>query len=366
MRSPFLPQGWRAILVACALAGGPGTAAHAGILDPPASVGVLLFGNYTGTSRAVEAVMPRIYEELDARGVGYVSHSDLRPVLRKHRIRAGTGIGTEDARAIRQETETSHLLLGSFDIFQSEGNPEIGVSARILEIESMRIVAGHSEAATGEDFAGLFGIGRVTSVDELARRVVTELFEELERSMAEEAGGDVGARSSRSLAVVTFDNVSDTMHAGDAVSTMLISELLHEGFAVVEPGMVNALFLKHRRVWRGGIDYPNLAQLTEAFGVDFVVTGDVETFRTARNTTDAIGPSLSIGARVLSAPDGRLLMSFDDYRTGGDSEKLFQIGRYHSLGRLVRHTVQELVRKIEKSTRPDTSRNPTPSRQGSG
>jgi cell division septation protein DedD/TolB-like protein len=355
MRAPTIPWDRRVqvLVVAVAMGGAPLPAADAGgglgQLDrEEAKLGVLLFPNLTGTSRAVETIMPHIYEELDSRGVVYTDHATLRPTLRKHRIRFGGGIGAEDARYIQSEAGVTYLLLGSLDMFKTEDNPEVAVSVRLLEIERMSVFAGASAAATGEDFAGLFGVGRVTSVEELAGRVVARVFEHLDEVVAEIERNRERRGGRPKVAVVSLDDMSGTAHAGDIMSSILVSELVRAGFSVVEPGMVTEVFRKNRRVFRGGIDYPTLRRLREDLKIDFLLTGEVETFRAAVGAIEHARPSLAFGARLIAGRDGRLLMTFDESRNGDDSETVFRLGRFHSLGRLAQDSARKLVREVEK------------------
>jgi hypothetical protein len=310
-------------------------------------VAVLLFSNYTGTSIAVDAVMPRVYDELDARRADYRTHDELRPVLRAHRIRAASGIGPEDARTLREETGAGLLLLGTLDILEPDGILEAGVSARIVEIEGMRVIAAESAAATGEDFAGLFGVGRVVSVDELAARVVRELFEGLDRSFARTAAPDSGAPR---VAIVPLDDKSDRGHAGDAFSSILASELLRGGFDVVEPGIVHGLGLESGSMRWGEVDHPTLERFAEVLDADFVVTGEVAEFQPARGEVEHAAPSLALGARLVDARARRLVLSWDDARGGRDGEHVLGLGRVWSLGRLARDAAARFVSRIARET----------------
>jgi hypothetical protein len=132
------------------------------------------------------------------------------------------------------------------------------------------------------------------------------------------------------------------------VSSILASELVHRGFDVVEPGLVRGLFLESRTVLRGEINLPILEQLVDAFEVDFVVTGEVETFQTARGAIEQATPSVDFGARLVDARDQRLVLTFDESRGGRDGELVLGVGRTYSLGRLVRGTLSSFVREIER------------------
>ncbi|GJM43847.1 MAG: hypothetical protein DHS20C21_06890 [Gemmatimonadota bacterium] len=326
------------------------SSADAGVAQggPAARTAVLLFSNFSGTSRAPATVMPLVYRELEARGVPHLSHITLRPILRQHRIRTVRGITGPEANLLREGSQVELLLLGSCDVFLDAENPEVAISARLVDTETMRVVSAQSVAATGEDDAGLFSVGRITSLDELAGRVVARLVDDLELSF-QRPQRDPSEAPLPTVAIVPLDNTSKARGAGEVVSSQLLSELLTRGFEVIEPGRVNDLFLRNGRVLRGGVDREMLARMSEAFGMDFVVTGEVETFRVGRGELETAAPSFAFGARLIAA-DGTLRMSHDEARDGRDSEHLFGLGRRRSLGELSRDSLKRLVRRIVEET----------------
>ena len=101
---------------------------------------ILPVANYSEVGAAHTELVPRLHESFDRIGVSYMTSEELRPLLRKHRIRSQGWIGMEDARILRRETLARYLLLGSWDIFRTEVNPEIGLSLRVLDLENMTLV----------------------------------------------------------------------------------------------------------------------------------------------------------------------------------------------------------------------------------
>lgn len=358
---------WRriAFAVACTFGGfsGPAPGAVGAESPPPAEspwriwsevspIAVLLFSNYTGTSQAIETVMPLVYRELDLRGARYRSHAELRPVLRQNRIRSLGGLTEEDARILQRETGAGLLVLGTIEIFETDEILEVGISARLVAIDEMKIIAAASAAATNEEFAGLFGIGKMTEPAELAERVVEQLFDGLERFLAPVSGPR--PRPAR-VAVVPFDDFSERGFAGDIVAGILTTALVSRGYDVVESGVMRGVALEHRSVLRGGVGHPMLDLLHE-LGADFVVTGEVAEFRPARGAADFAVPTLDFGARLVDVRERRLVLTFDRTRNGRDGEFMLEIGRVFSVGRLARRELEELAREIEHQVPHDFAR----------
>jgi hypothetical protein len=217
---------------------------------------------------------------------------------------------------------------------------------RLIDVEQMRIIAAVSVAATGEDFAGLFGIGRLSVAEEVAERLIEKLFEQLSRDLDSASRRQPAVKDSHRLAVVPFDNTTDTRYAGEVVSAMLISGLVKDGFEVLEPGLVEEVMLGDQVVLRGEIHLPLLRKLAAEHQLDFVVTGRVEGFSPQRGLVQETHPEIEFGARQLDASTGKILTTYDASTTGADSETILGLGRCHSLGQLVARSLKGLRKTI--------------------
>jgi hypothetical protein len=314
------------------------------------TVGVLPFANYTGTSHAVTTIVPLIYRELYQHGIDYITSDSLRPTLRQHRIRSVGKIGGDDARSIKESTGATILLTGSLDVYREEGNPDVAISLRFIDIEQMKVMAALSIAATGEDFAGLFGVGRLSSAEEVAERIVKRIFEQLRKSMDKAAHRPQDEKARHRLAVVTFDNTTDTRYAGEIVSGILLSGLVQDGFEVLEPGLVYEMMLHDQVVLRGEIRLQLLRKLADRYDLDFLITGRVEGFSPQRGSVEETHPEFEFGARQLDASTGKVLATYDGSTTGADSETILGLGRCHSLGELVARSLKGLRETIRKES----------------
>jgi len=314
------------------------------------TVAVLPFANYTGTSHAVTTIVPMIYKELSQSGIDYITSTDLRPTLRQYRIRSVGKIGSADAHSIRESTGATVLLAGSFDVYREEGNPDVAISLRLIDVEHMKIMAAVSIAATGEDFAGLFGVGRLSSAEKVAQRLVEKLFKQLRKDLEMASRRHQDEKAGHRLAVVTFDNITDTRYAGEIVSGILVSGLVQDGFEVLEPGLVDELMLRDQIVLRGEIRLQLLRELADQYNLDFLITGRVEGFSPQRGSVEETHPEFEFGARQLDASTGKILATYDGNTSGADSETILGLGRCHSLGELVARSFKGLRKTIRKES----------------
>jgi len=60
-------------------------------------------------------------------------------------------------------------------------------------------------------------------------------------------------------------------------------------------------------------------------------------------------PEIAMSVRLLDARSGKLLASFEEVARGDDGEKIFGLGRVHSLGKLAEGSMERLVDRIDEA-----------------
>ncbi len=308
--------------------------------------------NYSEKSEAHILLSPRLHENLDRLGITYLTSDALRPLLREHRIRSRGWAGLEGARILYRETLARYLILGSWDVFRTEVNPEIGLSLRILDLEYMTLVSAVSVGLTGADFTGALGLGQITSIEELADLAMRRAVDALLPLPAYETPR-LSYRGCFQMALIPFDNYSNTPNAGEIVTNIVLSRLMSQGYFVVEPGFVRELGLTLEVVNRGGVDYDSARSILASFGACRVVTGSVGKFDIARGKPTQSVPRIALGIRVMSPEDGNLYMMEELQGEGDDGEGMFQSGRIHALVPLVNNVLQDFVDKVVANNRED-------------
>lgn len=302
---------------------------------------LLSFTNHTDEQTAPDTIRSMVRRGIQARGIHCVPDSVLRPILRKYRIRvAGLGVGPENARRIGSEAEAGSLVLGSVDIWRGGDDPEVGISLRIVRIRDMRIVGAASVGAMGSDFTRVFGFGRVGRIEDLASRVVRKALEDLDGSTTPDpAEGRAGGKPR--VALVTFDNLSTESHGGEIVTSILLSRMVQAGYDVLEPGVMNEIFLRSGENPRGEIDYALMRTLVDSTGERIFVTGAAQTLAP---TTGSEGvPRFEFGARGIDGRSGRILFALERTADGRDSQTLLRLGRIRSLTRLVVRAIEPVI-----------------------
>ncbi len=313
---------------------------------PSATIAVLPFANYSGNADAQQVGDSLILRFLNEQGWTVIPRDSLRQILRKHRIRAKNGISAEQVAVISAELSVDCLLIGSFDIYDDKEIPETAVSFRIIDCENQRLIAAASSAASGEDYAGLFGMGRITSIIDLNRKVITRAFADLNPTRIMSLKADPDILSAKRIAVVPFDNFSPDRNAGDIISSILISELIRAGWDVILPGDIFQLSRSQNRVTRGEIDLDLMRGLAEKLKADYVITGSVFDFASGTAGVDGSTPKIELNGRLIDSRTGRILSIAEIGSRGTDSELLFRSGTCYSLGKLAQKNIRNLRKKI--------------------
>jgi len=280
-------------------------------------VGVIPFANFTGSNEAADSVLPLINKRLAARNVELIPRDSLRNIMRARRIRMTGAIDARSAQQLRETLGVDLLLTGSIDFYSTLENPEVGLSLRIYDCVRQRLVWTISVAASGEDYAGWFGIGRITSAPVLANRVVDKIFDQF--PLGEDGTisnlsltvtinpTDSVRRAFTRIAIVTFDNLTEQQRSGDIVSVLLLSELWRQGYTVVEPGEVAATLAELRSLPRGKISTEEISRLREKLQVDLIVTGTIYRFVPGTGRSSESPPQVEMGLRLINATDGKVL-----------------------------------------------------------
>jgi hypothetical protein len=279
-----------------------------------------------------------------------IAAADIERELRKYRIRSTATIGQNDAAKLAGAMGIDYFMLGSIDIFMAGAVPEAAISMRAVDPGDMSVIWAVSVAANGHDYVKMLGLGRVSSMEELAQRLVKEALFNLESGLNLQAADRQANQSKPRHALVIFDNLSDNKFAGDIITMIAISDLAANKIRILEPGAALELFRQNGEFPRGEIDKNLLRQLYDKFGVARVITGSVDLLRTSNEGGEAT-PEVELGGRYLDAATGKVLAASEVDRRGTDSETLFKLGITYSLGRLARdatHTFLEKLHVFEK------------------
>lgn len=180
-----------AVLAAASLAacsgGGPrvfrGEAPAGGTL----TIAALPLANLTNRPEAARVVLEQLIVELLRRpDVSLVPPGAVEQALTELRIRDPGALTLEQTRVLGQKLSATVLLVGTVSDYRQETDggralPVVSVNLRAVETEEGRVVWASLHTRSGSDSESIFGIGRVTSLPDLASTVVREMVATLPR-----------------------------------------------------------------------------------------------------------------------------------------------------------------------------------------
>lgn len=363
MRTALSPYATRhtpyAFVAAAALCMVAGAAASEGATR----IAILPFQNVSGHVQAPAFIMPLLAAVLEERGYDVVGGDPLESFLAERRIRATSLLNREQLAAVGREFGASLVLVGSIDLFvDSPGNPQWGLSGRILETASGRIVWADAAGFSGDDFTGFLGLGTITSPEVLAVETVQAVFRNLSpgASMAEAARSAPPRsrkllrrvfRSSRletdpprRIAVLPFVNGTERRGAALIVDDLMLVGLFRVGrFELEDAGEIHQALQSLGFAPFGGIDLQSLHAIGEKSGVDGVILGRVEEYNEGLRPGTSTSPSIALDARMLDVKTGEILWMGYHEAWGEDSQIVLEFGKIKSMVPLGMKVILELV-----------------------
>ncbi len=327
--------------VSCGLLALPSAAADGPIaLLPPA--------NLSGTAAPLDRVEAVLGEAVCRSGLERLDPGLLEGFMARHRVRWTGGLGSDTARALREETGAAAALVSSLDLYIESEPPAVALTARLVSAEDdPRIVWMDGEAAAGDEAPGLLGLGLVSDAGVLLERAATALADSLERALRatepppaprargahrpkrlyRAPGGLAWQKRIPRVAVLPFLDRTGRRHAGELVSLGLVRWLASRPQArVIEPGVVRSALLGSMLIPGGGISLPQGDLLRVLLGADLVVSGEVLDYQD-RPGGGGGTPAVNFAVTVLDTARRQVVWSSISHASGDDGVFLFDRGR---------------------------------------
>jgi TolB-like protein len=335
------------------------------------TLALLPFENVSGNINGVRLIMPIIERSVREKGYQIVDPDKIESFLSIRRIRNTGMLSRSQLDALRQEFGVDLALVGSVDLFfESDENPQWGLSSRIVSTENAKIVWAESSGRTGGDYTKVLGLGTITSANSLAEEVTRILFQNLPRAggafpSPQGSGlrmfrlfGPPRARAgyrSKSLdsaarlrvAVLPFENVSERPGAGRILTDILTTALFQHGrFDVMDPGEVQEALIQLGIFPYGGIDNDTLAQLRRRTGVDALFLGTLYGYTEGLQREATTSPEVSLDLRLIQIETSKTLWFADGTRKGDDYRIALDFGIIRPMVSLVMKVLDEILETL--------------------
>ncbi len=140
-------------------------------------IAVLPFENLSAEEGAGEKVQKIFLVELLKNRKYYVLEpGEVEKALKELRLRATDKLSSADCQKLREKLAVDWIFLGSVLEFSlkrqgTEEIPVVSLTARILEAKSGKIIWASFASRQGDDSEFLFGIGKINSTPELAKKI---------------------------------------------------------------------------------------------------------------------------------------------------------------------------------------------------
>jgi hypothetical protein len=136
-----------------------------------------------GETRACQAVQP----------------GDVDQVFMELRIRDANGVTRDRVPEVARRLDAQWLLAGTIleygSVRTADGEvPSVGMTLRLLDARDGRTAWSAMRVITGDDHEGLFGMGRVRSLDQLSERLARTLLADFRLPSARDTSSTAGAR----------------------------------------------------------------------------------------------------------------------------------------------------------------------------
>jgi TolB-like protein len=312
--------------------------------NPSKKLVILPFENFTGMKEAVPLVMPVVTYILEQNGMDIADSQALDSFLCDKRVRS-TGYVPEDlAREIGEKFRVDHILVGSVISFSPGENPKFGIAARLINTSDGSIIWADYSSATGDDFTGILGLGKVQEMSDLVLKIVDRLFLSFSTRPP-----DKEIESTYKIAVMPFLNKSKFRNGGMiAMYLFLTGFFKNEGFVPIEFGGIRKSIVENTVRYSGELDYENIQRISESLGADVILVGTVDDYSAGSQRSSP--PEVSITARLLDARKNRVLW-FNKYRMNGKDDIIVLDWReIRSVDKVAYRVVSKLIRNIETST----------------
>jgi len=308
-------------------------------------VAIFPFENLSEDKNALASIMPVLRSRLETKGLEMLNEDALNRFLLKERIRSTGYISSDIAGKSKDNLNVSAILVGSINSFSSKENPEVGLSARLINSSDGTILWANHASATGEDFTKILGLGRILTIESLIPKVIDKLLESFSTLPPYKE-----IESTYRIAVMPFKNKSKIKDAGMLATYMFTVGLFkNKRFVPLEYGEVRRLVIDLRVRGKGELDFRNTEAISKSLGVDGIIVGTVELYKAKEGT---LPPEVVISARLIDARKNRILW-YDSCQLNGDDDIIiFDFGKIRSLENVAYKVISKLVKEMGKAKWP--------------
>ncbi|MFH1147941.1 MAG: hypothetical protein V1736_09580 [Pseudomonadota bacterium] len=154
------------------------------------------------------------------------------------------------------------------------------------------------------------------------------------------------ALSGKTIAVFPFENLSDRKNAVCEAMPYVYRRLQDSGIEIAPATSVERFLVINEIRNFGHFSGEILNLVKQDLGVDYVLFGSI-------NSYSAESPALSVSARLVSVPDGKVLWGNSSALSGGDFKRILGLGKINDPAVLTSKVIEDLFAPMDGLSLPD-------------
>lgn len=325
------------ILCAFLLAPGPVSAGP----GPALKIAVFPFDNLSEEKEALTTVMPAIRDRLVDEGMELADEADVNRILFRDRVRDTAYVSIDVAKKLWDELGVGAVFLGCIVSFAQEDTPQIGLTARLIDTRTGRILWADYTSATGIEFAGLLGLGEIRTMERLIPKAVDRLLDSFSTEPP-----PVQREQTYRIAVMPFKNNTEAVDADIKATYMSLAGLFRSRiFEPLEYGELRKAMVRSRIEKKGELDYRTLEALSKELKVDGILLGTLESYPERLSST--VPPEVEMTVRLLDAREKRILWFDSLLEIGKKSIILFSWEQVKPADETAYQVISKLIKRME-------------------
>lgn len=354
-------------------------------------IAVLPIENLSGERAPVDVAVRWLRARLERNGFRLIDEETLDTFMHRHRIRPASGLSRDESQAIKATIGAEAVLITSLAAYKERPPPEIALFSRLVSSgDQPEILWMDSVGLSGEDAAGLLGIGRIQETGALFEKVVHRLTASLAGYLPKTAPGaslpnatyadeirgrdapseeevdefrisrDTSARYAPrsvfrspledargrySVAVIPFVNLSERKNAGSIMMLHFVEELTRvDGIRVVDPGLVREEMLRYRTMIPEGpsLSTADLLSSDRSLGIDLLLSGTVFDYG------GALVPKVDFSVEIIDTASREVVWTSRSYNDGEEGVFFLDVGRVYTAHRLAADMARAAVGQLRQ------------------
>jgi len=306
-------------------------------------VAILPFANLSEDFASTGLVMSALRSELEKRNMDLIDEDALWEVLLEKRVRSFGYLSENLAATLGERLGVRLVLVGCIVLASRDENPQIGLTARLIDTKDGRVVWAEYSSATGNEFASLLKLGKIDTLEDLVPKAVGRLL----NSFTSERMPILQQESTFKIAVMPFRNNTSQAGVGVMTSYFFLVELFKsERFDIVEYGNIRDFLVASRMRPTDELPYETIQTLSDILGVDGILLGRVSEF--VEGSSAALPPRVEVMVRLLDAHRNRILWYESVRATGEKSTSLASWEETKPLIQTAYEAVMAVTRKLEQ------------------